>query len=113
MMAALQGATSATIDPVLPRPRIRRFMENLFTAETPRERRESLKKVQTLPCCFSSRCPRRLGGEKTLREHFRIHFREERVVQSPHHFGRVVFFNHESQINFRRALRDHADLHIL
>ena len=60
---------------------------------------------------FSRRTPR-LGGATILREDFRVGFGEEGVVQAADYFGGVVFFDHESQVNFRRALRDHANLHV-
>ena len=51
-------------------------------------------------------------GPKESREHFLIQFREERFVQALDHIGHFVFFDHEREINFRGALRDHANLFV-
>ena len=40
----------------------------------------------------------------TLSKHFRIHLCEKRVMQTSDHLGRIVFFNHEGQINFGSTL---------
>ena len=47
-----------------------------------------------------------------LSEYFRVRLREELFVQPPDYLGRVVFFDHKGQIDFRSALRNHADLHV-
>jgi hypothetical protein len=87
--------------------------DEILNRRVRRVRRENSARTLVLaPVVFPGalRVPR---GAMALSKHFRIHFREKCTVQTPHHLGRVVLFDYESQINFRRALRDHANLYIL
>src|SRR5271157_2869719 len=124
-------ATSATSDPVLPRPRIRRFMNRSKPKAFNREGREerpqrTLRNPKPLTQRSRSRaaenaeemlCDLRVisafsalnAVDSVLREYLRVQVREKCFVQAPDHFGHFVLFDHERQINFGRALRDHAD----
>ena len=71
-------------------------MEDVFTAE-------GAEKPRIIDKAFDSRLSqptRRLGGKTILREYFRIHLGEERMMQTANHFGGVVLLDHERQINF-------------
>src|ERR1039458_6127133 len=63
------------------------------------------------PCRFSA-ISAYSAVEYTLREHFRVCFGEEGVVETADYLGGVVFLDHERQIYFGSALGDHADLRI-
>src|ERR1035437_6602555 len=50
--------------------------------------------------------------ENQLRKHFWIGFRSECVVQTLDHLSCIPFFDHEGEIDFGSALRNHANLHV-
>src|ERR1019366_5949419 len=113
-------ATSATSDPVLPRPRIRRFMRKPLRADHRGHRGTQGETYtgETLSRWLSPCVPlctlwlSFFAVENQLRKHFWIGFGEECVVQTLDHLSGIAFLDHEGEIDFRRSLRNHANLHV-
>src|ERR1700733_9037254 len=85
-------ATSATRLPVLPRPNTRNSIV------LPRRRFHGLY------------VPNRLGGGHI--EDLRIGIAEELGVQRPDRLIRIILFDHETHVDFRGALRNHAHVYV-
>src|SRR5229473_5935906 len=112
-------ATSATSEPVLPRPRMRIFMRlKILTAKFAKRSRRGRKEHFFANFAKALRALRLNAFEcgqrppRGLCKHICIQIGEERFVQPPYNFRHCVLFDHEGQIDLRSPLRNHAYLHI-
>src|SRR5579864_1086681 len=80
-------ATSATSAPVLPRPRIRNLI--------------------LIPHSTDLSAP-----TQPLREHLRIHFCKKSCMQSRDYVRHIRLVDDKTDVNLRRPLRDHPDIHV-